>query len=390
MRDTWRAPSEADFFADAYSAPAAGRVQNASYDPAAPSAVPSSSHARRGSNPSPDEFADLSPTGVNTSSSFGNPIATSDVASRGLHSEYHTTTMQVRHSSDSASRKRKGFAPLMVVLAAAVTIGSVAAVTGAAASDNTAGHVISQVSKTDTPGIDAPELAGWAVAEAAQSSRLAYDPSASDLFALVNTAAVLQDSRELAAEALAVQAEMDAIEEARQEAIRRATAIASAAEVYSESMMMGQLSSVEATQLAADMGLQPGDFIVPTDDASVTSPYGWRPEPLYGYNSFHAAMDLGANCGQEIYASADGVVSYAGWYGQLGYWVKISHGDLSTGYGHMSWMNVEEGQEVKQGDLIGWVGDTGYSFGCHIHWQAFAGDTDKTFDPAVLIAAGQP
>jgi murein DD-endopeptidase MepM/ murein hydrolase activator NlpD len=55
----------------------------------------------------------------------------------------------------------------------------------------------------------------------------------------------------------------------------------------------------------------------------------------------------------------------------------------------MNEINVEAGQQVNQGDVIGWVGNTGYSFGCHIHWQAFAGDTDKTFDPTVLIAAGQ-
>ncbi|MDR0837342.1 MAG: M23 family metallopeptidase [Propionibacteriaceae bacterium] len=312
-------------------------------------------------------------------------------ASRGLDSQYHTTTMHVRHSSGST--RRKGIAPLVVALASALAIGSVAAVSGAAASDSNATHIASQVSRmvapAGTPEGDAQTRAGWAITEAGQSTPVAYDPSASELFALINTTAVLQDSRQLAAEALAVQAEMDAIEQARQEAARRATAIAAAATLYSESMMMGQLSSEEAAQLAADMGLQPGDFIVPTDNASVTSSYGWRPEPMYGYSSFHAAMDIGANCGQEIYASADGVVSYSGWYGQLGNWVKLNHGDMSTGYGHMSWSNVEDGQWVKQGDVIGWVGDTGYSFGCHIHWQAFAGDSDKTFDPAVLLAPGQ-
>jgi murein DD-endopeptidase MepM/ murein hydrolase activator NlpD len=298
--------------------------------------------------------------------------------------------MMVRQSG--ATTRRKGVAPSVVAVVAALAIGSVVAASGAAASttaSNSNAQVTSLAVGETTPLIGESTLAGWAVTETDQTSRPAYDPSASELLALLDTTSVLQDTRQLTSEALSVQAEMDAIESARQEAIRRAAAIAAAAEIYSESVGMGQLSPEEVAQLAADMGLQPGDFIVPAANTTVTSPYGFRLEPLYGYLSWHSALDLGADCWQEIYASADGVVTYAEYYGQLGLWVKMNHGDISTGYGHMSEIAVTVGQEVKQGDLIGYVGNTGYSFGCHIHWQAFAGDSDKTFDPTVLIAAGQ-
>lgn len=116
--------------------------------------------------------------------------------------------------------------------------------------------------------------------------------------------------------------------------------------------------------------------------AYITSGFGWRPTPAgtidYGGAGgyLHAGIDygFGGACGRPIYAAASGEVWYAGWGGSSGNKVTVSHGvingnALATNYHHMSGFAVSNGQSVSRGQVIGYVGTTGNSTGCHLHFE---------------------
>lgn len=101
------------------------------------------------------------------------------------------------------------------------------------------------------------------------------------------------------------------------------------------------------------------------------SGWGFRFHPIYKINQFHYGMDFTASIGTKIYATGDGVVkdvqSIGGGYGK---WIMIDHGfGYETLYAHMTGFNVKEGQKVKRGSVIGFVGTTGTSTGPHVHYE---------------------
>lgn len=88
----------------------------------------------------------------------------------------------------------------------------------------------------------------------------------------------------------------------------------------------------------------------------------------------HSGNDYGSACGTPIKAAAKGKVTFAGWSPWDGNYVEIDHGRVDgdyfrTGYAHQTEFIVEVGQPVVRGQIIGFVGDTGYSFGCHLHFN---------------------
>lgn len=96
----------------------------------------------------------------------------------------------------------------------------------------------------------------------------------------------------------------------------------------------------------------------------------------YGDGRAHKGMDLAANKGTPIYAVADGTVTYSGYDGNYGYSVVINHGNgLSTRYAHASKLCVSKGQTVSQGEVIAYVGSTGYSTGNHLHIEVMVNGT---------------
>lgn len=99
----------------------------------------------------------------------------------------------------------------------------------------------------------------------------------------------------------------------------------------------------------------------------VTSPYGLR----WGGTDFHPGIDIANDMGTPIVATADGVVEYAGWNsGGYGNMVDINHGNgILTRYGHASQVVVSVGQQVKRGQLIAYMGSTGFSTGPHVHYE---------------------
>ena len=106
----------------------------------------------------------------------------------------------------------------------------------------------------------------------------------------------------------------------------------------------------------------------------ITSGFGYRTHPILGYRRFHRGLDIGAAHGTPILATTDGQVARAGWGGGYGNVVELNHGGgLATRYGHMSRIAVAPGQRVRQGQVIGYVGSTGFSTGPHLHYEMFRG-----------------
>ena len=100
--------------------------------------------------------------------------------------------------------------------------------------------------------------------------------------------------------------------------------------------------------------------------------YGWRKDPFTGRREFHQGVDIVADRGTSVIATADGVVSRAERYMGYGKMVHLSHGyGMATRYAHLSEILVRPGQRVRRGDVIGRVGSTGRSTGPHLHYEVF-------------------
>ena len=107
----------------------------------------------------------------------------------------------------------------------------------------------------------------------------------------------------------------------------------------------------------------------------ITDNFGMRYHPIYGVWKLHSGVDIGAGYDQPIYAAHSGVVIYAGWFSDLGYYVKIDHGGgMVSGYGHIreGGLRVSTGQWVDAGQVIAKVGSTGGSTGPHLHYMMYS------------------
>lgn len=118
-------------------------------------------------------------------------------------------------------------------------------------------------------------------------------------------------------------------------------------------------------------GASSGGFAFPLAySTGVTCAYGPRVHPINGNKSFHYGVDLAAGMNTEIYATKSGTVTGATYGEANGYYVTINHGDgYSSIYAHMTNYVVSAGDSVKQGQLIGYVGTTGWSTGPHLHFE---------------------
>ncbi len=109
---------------------------------------------------------------------------------------------------------------------------------------------------------------------------------------------------------------------------------------------------------------------MPVDGVRLTSDYGMRWHPVMGGRRAHKGVDLAGPTGTPVRATADGVVGRAEWYSSYGLYVALEHGaNIETRYGHMSRLNVASGQQVRKGDIIGFIGSTGRSTGPHLHYE---------------------
>jgi murein DD-endopeptidase MepM/ murein hydrolase activator NlpD len=107
-----------------------------------------------------------------------------------------------------------------------------------------------------------------------------------------------------------------------------------------------------------------------TGEIDETSPFGVRMDPFAHEAAMHTGIDFRGDIGDPIHATAGGTVTIAGWTGGYGKLVEIDHGNgLATRYGHLSEIDVEVGQTVRAGAVIGKLGSTGRSTGPHLHYE---------------------
>ena len=179
------------------------------------------------------------------------------------------------------------------------------------------------------------------------------------------------------------QAEYDAIAQAEEEAMRDLMKAMQeyAAQQAAQKMWYGGASGGAAASGASTSGggananstnaslAFNGSFIWPVDSTYVTSRYGERSAPTAGASTNHKAIDIGASSGAPIYAAADGQVANATYNDGLGYYVSIEHdGETATRYSHMTNFIVQPGEYVKQGQIIGYVGESGIATGSHLDY----------------------
>ncbi len=108
----------------------------------------------------------------------------------------------------------------------------------------------------------------------------------------------------------------------------------------------------------------------------ITGPFGSRIDPFNGEGAFHSGVDISCRYGQPIMAPADGVVTYASFYSGYGRMIVIDHGNgITTRYGHLSGFAVTDGQTLRKGQVIGYVGMSGRSTGAHLHYEVRINDT---------------
>lgn len=102
----------------------------------------------------------------------------------------------------------------------------------------------------------------------------------------------------------------------------------------------------------------------------VTSPYGYRIHPIFGYSRLHTGIDIGAGYGSPVVAAADGTVAYVGVMSGYGNVVVVDHGGgMATTYNHLSAFGVSTGDRVTRGQTVAAVGCTGWCTGPHLHFE---------------------
>lgn len=194
----------------------------------------------------------------------------------------------------------------------------------------------------------------------------------------------LQRMEELEAQAVAQQAEISDLVERRNSA-RRSAQRAKDADERTLAELESQRRSLEAQirRLAqSEAGRRPnpdsgsgggGGKLSKPVDGYITSHFGYRIHPISGVRRLHAGTDFGAPCGRPIRAAASGTIVSAGWAGGYGNRTVINHGrmrgvNIVTTYSHMSRYAKRSGS-VSRGQVIGYVGTTGASTGCHLHFE---------------------
>jgi len=122
-------------------------------------------------------------------------------------------------------------------------------------------------------------------------------------------------------------------------------------------------------------------------EIDTTSGFGMRIDPFLRMPAMHTGLDFRGEPGEPIRVTAGGTVTHSGWSGGYGKMVEIDHGNgLATRYGHLSWIDVEMGQAVRIGQIVGRLGSTGRSTGPHLHYETRV--DGEAVDPQRFLRAG--
>lgn len=164
------------------------------------------------------------------------------------------------------------------------------------------------------------------------------------------------------------------------------TEVASASESFDVALlnagsMLDQLENLQRIVRALPLA-------APLDYYHVSSPYGVRKDPINGESAVHRGVDFGAKYRAPIMATAEGIVTYAGWKGGFGRFIEIDHGNgVVTRYGHLRRIMVKRGEKVDYRTQIGQIGNSGRSTGTHLHYEIHV--NGKTVDPLKFLKAGK-
>ena len=147
--------------------------------------------------------------------------------------------------------------------------------------------------------------------------------------------------------------------------------------------LLDQMDRLNLYRIAA----QAAPFAMPVQsNVRMSSGYGYRRDPKTGGRRMHEGVDFAGPVGTPLYATADGVITYAGWQGGYGRLIKIQHQfGIETRYAHLSRINVRVGQKVSRGDRIGDMGASGRVTGPHLHYEVRVGG--RSVNPMIYIKA---
>jgi murein DD-endopeptidase MepM/ murein hydrolase activator NlpD len=121
----------------------------------------------------------------------------------------------------------------------------------------------------------------------------------------------------------------------------------------------------------------------------LSSGMGNRRDPVTGGRDFHPGLDIAGDRGQPVYSTAAGRVTHVGYQGAYGNLIVVDHGfGLETKYGHLSRFSVKTGQQVKRGDVLGLIGNTGRTTGSHLHYEVHA--NGRLLNPLQLLTQQRP
>jgi murein DD-endopeptidase MepM/ murein hydrolase activator NlpD len=150
-------------------------------------------------------------------------------------------------------------------------------------------------------------------------------------------------------------------------------AILDANDIQDDAISQGTVLFIPGARMRAeDLKLALGELFIYPVRGRISSPYGWRNDPISGVRRFHAALDLAISLGTPVKAAMDGRVSSVGVNSVYGKYIILSHsGGYQTLYAHLDIHSVKQGAYVVQGNKIGEVGTTGYSTGPHLHFALF-------------------
>ena len=200
----------------------------------------------------------------------------------------------------------------------------------------------------------------------------------------------LARKQEYEAQQAALESDLKAIVQAQQEDERRRQREAEQA-AAAAAAAAGKPAPAQPPAPSAPVGpVRRGVLAAPSpmNPPVITSPYGYRIHPIYGYRKLHAGTDFRAYCGTPIIAAADGTVQWAKAVGGFGNQVMLNHGSpngtsLMTSYNHLSTFAVRTGDQVVQGQVVGYSGTTGTSTACHLHFEVYV--DGSTVDPETLL-----
>jgi murein DD-endopeptidase MepM/ murein hydrolase activator NlpD len=163
-------------------------------------------------------------------------------------------------------------------------------------------------------------------------------------------------------------------------------AILDANDVQSDTITPGTVLFIPGARMRTeDLKLALGEFFIYPIRGRLTSPFGWRNDPISGVKRYHAALDMAAAIGTPVKAAMDGQVTTVGFNGTYGKFIILSHSNgFQSMYAHLSVTSVTQGTKVGQGAKIGEVGNTGYSTGPHLHFAVFK--NGRAIDPRDLLS----